>query len=65
VEDHAPVGGLGDYLLKALVRWDLLGERKFAIFGVEGYPAWGTPAQALGYHGLDGQSLARRIRESF
>jgi transketolase len=31
------------------------------VFGVEGWPACGTPAEALRAHGLDGASLARRI----
>jgi transketolase len=55
VEDHAPAGGLGDAL-----RRELPG-RVVAVFGVEGWPACGTPAEALRYHGLDGASLAARI----
>jgi hypothetical protein len=31
------------------------------VFGVEGWPACGTPLEALRYHGLDGSSLADRI----
>ena len=31
------------------------------VFGVEGWPACGTPAEALRFHGLDGASLADRI----
>ena len=34
---------------------------RFAIFGVEGAPACGTPAEALAAHGLDGASIARRV----
>jgi transketolase len=55
VEDHAPVGGLGDALRRALPG------RSLRVFGVEGWPACGTPAEALRYHGLDGSSLADRI----
>jgi transketolase len=55
VEDHAPAGGLGDAL-----RRELPG-RAVTVFGVEGWPACGTPAEALRYHGLDGASLAARI----
>ncbi len=55
LEDHAPVGGLGDHLL------NLLSDRKLTKFAVEGYPACGTPAEALRYHRLDGASLAERI----
>jgi transketolase len=31
------------------------------VFGVEGWPACGTPVEALRLHGLDGASLADRI----
>ena len=31
------------------------------VFGVEGWPACGTPTEALRHHGLDGASLAERI----
>ena len=36
-------------------------ERPVTVFGVEGWPACGTPAEALRFHGLDGASLADRI----
>jgi transketolase len=55
LEDHAPVGGLGDTLRREL------GDRRVTVFGVEGWPACGTPAEALRFHGLDGASLAGRI----
>jgi transketolase len=55
LEDHAPVGGLGDRLRGALPG------RAVTVFGVEGWPACGTPAEALRYHALDGASLAERI----
>src|SRR4029453_13836086 len=38
LEDHAPVGGLGDALRRALPG------RRLTVFGVEGWPACGTPA---------------------
>jgi transketolase len=56
LEDHAPVGGLGDTLRRAL------DGRSLTVFGVEGWPACGTPAEALRFHGLDGASLADRIQ---
>jgi transketolase len=55
LEDHAPVGALGDTLRRAL------DGRAVTAFGVEGWPACGTPAEALRFHGLDGASLADRI----
>jgi len=55
LEDHAPVGALGDALRRAL------DGRAVTVYGVEGWPACGTPAEALRFHGLDGSSLADRI----
>jgi transketolase len=55
VEDHAPVGALGDSLRRTL------DGRGLTVFAVEGWPACGTPAEALRFHGLDGSSLADRI----
>jgi transketolase len=54
VEDHSPVGALGDALRREL-------QRPVTVFAVEGWPACGTPAEALRFHGLDGASLAARI----
>ena len=55
LEDHAPVGALGDTLRR------VLGARELTVFGVEDWPACGTPHEALRHHGLDGASLADRI----
>ncbi len=55
VEDHAPFGALGDALRRTL------DGRTLSVFGVEGWPACGTPTEALRFHGLDGSSLADRI----
>jgi len=54
VEDHSPVGALGDALRREL-------QRPVTVYGVEGWPACGTPTEALRFHGLDGASLADRI----
>ena len=64
IEDHATRGGLGEFLLAELAHHDALGERRFRIFGVDGVPRWGTPAEALRAHRLDGPSIASRILES-
>ena len=61
LEDHGPTGALGDFLLTALVGQGLLGDRMFRVFGIDGLPACGTPAEALAVHQLDGASLARRV----
>jgi transketolase len=55
LEDHAPVGALGDSLRREI------GARRLTVFGVGGWPACGTPAEALRFHRLDGGSLAGRI----
>ncbi len=61
LEDHSIVGGLGDFLLSKLVENNILDNRSFVKFGVEGYPACGTPIEALNFHRIDGISLAKRI----
>ncbi len=61
VEDHAPFGGLGDTLLNDLAGRGLLSGRSFNKFAVEGYPAWGTPWEALQHHRLDAESIESRI----
>ncbi len=55
LEDHAPVGALADCLRRALSGGDVV------ALGVEGWPACGTPVEALRFHRLDGASLAERI----
>ncbi len=62
VEDHAPVGGLGDRLQEAFAAE----ERPRAIrkFAVDGLAACGSPAEALRAHRLDGASLAERVLEA-
>ena len=62
VDDHSPIGGLGDTMLNGLAGLGVLEGRRFKKFAVEGYPACGTPQEVLGYHGLDGASLAARMR---
>jgi transketolase len=56
VEDHAPVGALADALRRALDP-----TTRVTAFGVEGWPACGTPPEALRAHGLDGSTLADRL----
>jgi transketolase len=61
LEDHSPIGGLGDRILEALVASGVRNVRRFVKLGVEGYAAWGTPGEVLQYHKLDGAALASRI----
>lgn len=62
LDDHSPVGGLGAAMLRALAEGGLLRGRSVEVFGVEGLPRCGQPAEVLRAHGLDGQSLAERVR---
>jgi transketolase len=57
LEDHAPVGALGDTVRRALGGIAV----HVHVYGVDGWPACGTPTEALRHHGLDGASLAGRI----
>jgi transketolase len=61
VEDHSPVGALGDALHRALAAARLERSPRVTVVGVEGWPACGTPPEALRFHGLDGASLAERV----
>jgi len=66
LEDHHPAGGLGDHMLAILAeqRSNPLAKRRLVKFAVEGWPACGTPAEALQFHRLDGASMAERILEA-
>ena len=61
LEDHAPVGGLGDCLLNGLNDLNMLGGRRLVKLAAKGHPVCGTPWEVLEAHGLDGASLAKRI----
>lgn len=63
LEDHSPVGGLGDHMLDAMSFIRRSGEAKFRKLGVTGVPACGTPAEVLSHHRLDALSIAQRVRE--
>jgi transketolase len=61
VDDHAPVGGLGDRVARVLAEQGLLEGREFLGLGVEHYPACGAPGEVLRHHGLEGTVLAERL----
>jgi len=65
LEDHHPSGTLTDHILELLAasRNRPLASRRLIRFAVEGWPACGTPQEALRYHRLDGASLAERVLE--
>jgi len=62
IEDHARFGGLGEFLITELTKANLLEHNNFTIFAIDGFPACGSPSEALNFHGLDGESLAKRIK---
>ncbi len=64
LDNHSPQGGLGDSLLNAITASDKLKVKQFQKFAVEGFPACGTPVEALAYHRLNGASLAERILQA-
>ena len=61
LDDHSPIGGLGDFILSELAALDRPNGPTVTKLGVTGKPVWGTPPEALQAHGLDGASLARTI----
>jgi transketolase len=61
IEDHARFGGLGEFLITELTKANLLEHNNFTIFAIDGFPACGTPSEALNFHGLDGESIARKV----
>jgi len=64
LEDHASVGGLGDFLRRNLDKATGGTRIPLRVFGVDGYPACGRPSEVLAFHGLDGPSLASRILQT-
>ncbi len=64
LEDHFAVGGLGDTLLNAMNETGSIQDRAVDKIAVHGWPAFGRPVEVLRYHGLDGRSLAQRIRRT-
>jgi transketolase len=62
LEDHSRFGGLGEFLMYEMTKANLLEHNNFIIYAIDGFPACGSPAEALNFHGLDGQSLEKRIK---
>ncbi len=64
LEDHAPQGGAGDWMLSGLTASNQIGNRRYHKLAVEDYPACGTPPEALAFHGLNGMSIAKTIQRN-
>jgi len=54
------MGGLSDHLLAVLAKAGL-SEHYQIRFTVEGFPACGTPPEALSFHRLAGESISNQI----
>ncbi|HHH39531.1 MAG TPA: 1-deoxy-D-xylulose-5-phosphate synthase [Sedimenticola sp.] len=63
LENHAPQGALGSTLVEACNASSRLRGVEVVRFAVQGHPACGTPPEVLAAHGLDGASVAARIRK--
>src|SRR5262249_22564605 len=63
LDDHAPIGALGDGLRRELSDASLSEGRAGTVFGVEGWPACGTAVDAPRVHRPDRGTIAQRIAE--
>jgi len=61
LDNHSQYGGLGDQVLNIAQKIDAARSKRFIKFGLNEYPACGTPPEVLAYHQLDGKSMAKRI----
>jgi transketolase len=63
VDDHSPVGGMGDALLRAMASEGILANRRVSLIGCEEVPVCGAPREVLEFHRLDAASLAARFAD--
>jgi len=61
LDNHSQYGGLGDQVLNTARKFDVARSKRFIKFGLDEYPACGTPPEVLAYHKLDGKSMAASI----
>ncbi len=61
LDNHSQYGGLGDQVLNTAQKIDAVRRKRFLKFGLDEYPACGTPPEVLAYHKLDGNSIAASI----
>ena len=61
LDNHSQYGGLGDQVLNTAQKFDVARSKRFIKFGLDEYPACGTPPEVLAYHKLDGKSMAASI----
>jgi len=61
LDNHSQYGGLGDQVLNTAQKIEAARSKRIIKFGLNEYPACGTPREVLAYHKLDGKSIAARI----
>jgi transketolase len=64
LEDHASVGGLGDFLMRECAQSHFLPRRQFRIFGADGACTKLTGPELFRHHELDEEYLAAEILKS-
>ena len=64
LDNHSQYGGLGDQVLNTAQQMEATRNKRFIKFGLDEYPACGTPPEVLAYHQLDGKSMAERIQKA-
>jgi transketolase len=64
LDNHSLYGSLGDQILNTAQSSDATRTKKIVKFGLDEYPACGTPPEVLAYHKLDGKSIAASILQT-
>lgn len=64
LDNHSQYGGLGDQVLNTAQQMEATRNKRFIKFGLDEYPACGTPLEVLAHHQLDGKSMAERIQKA-
>jgi transketolase len=64
LDNHSQYGGLGDQILNTVQNSDATRTKKIIKFGLDEFPACGTPPEVLAYHKLDGKSIAASILQT-
>ncbi len=63
LDNHSQYGGLGDQVLNTAQKIDAAHSKRFIKFGLDEFPACGTPPEVLAYHQLDGKGIATKIMQ--
>jgi transketolase len=64
LDNHSQYGGLGDQVLNTAQQMEATRNKRFIKFGLNEYPACGTPPEVLAHHQIDGKSMAERIQKA-